>query len=83
MCVLVAKPNCNGKPNRAKSRIVVLGNHEDPLWDKSKRYAPVLKYRPLRLLTAKCVAAKRILQQVDCKNTFCNASLPDNKTTVI
>jgi hypothetical protein len=29
MCVLVIKPDEDGNPHRAKSRIVVLGNHED------------------------------------------------------
>ena len=44
MCVLVVKPDKDGKPHRAKSRIVVLGNHEDRYYSKSDRYAPVLKY---------------------------------------
>jgi hypothetical protein len=43
MCVLVIKPDKDGKPHRAKSRIVVLGNHEDRYFSKSQRYAPVLK----------------------------------------
>ena len=83
MCVLVVKTDRDGKPNRAKSRIVVLGNHEDRLYSKSKRYAPVLKYDSLRLLTAHVVSNKRILQQGDCKNAFCNATLPDDEATVI
>ena len=29
MCVLVVKFDCDRKPDRAKSRIVVLGNFED------------------------------------------------------
>lgn len=44
MRVLTVKPDRDGKPHRAKSRIVVLGNHEDRLFSKSKRYAPVLQY---------------------------------------
>jgi hypothetical protein len=44
MCVLVIKTDNDGKPNRAKSRIVVLGNFEDRIYEKSQRYAPVLKY---------------------------------------
>ncbi|KAL7459292.1 hypothetical protein ACHAWC_010958 [Mediolabrus comicus] len=35
MCVLVVKPDKEGRPHRAKSRIVVLGNHEDRLYSKS------------------------------------------------
>eukprot|EP00804_Cyclotella_cryptica_P022103 CCRYP_011581-RA/>CCRYP_011581-RA protein AED:0.10 eAED:0.05 QI:0/0/0/1/0/0/6/0/1337 len=53
MCILVIKHNKDGKPNRAKSRIVVLGNFEDRYYDKSQKYAPVLKYTSLRLLTSK------------------------------
>ena len=42
----------------------------------------MLKYSSLRLLTSKAVGDKRILQQGDCKNTFCNATLPDNDVAV-
>ena len=83
MCVLVVKNEKDGKPLRAKSLIVVLGNFEDRLNQKPQRYALVLKYSSLRLLTAKSVGDKRIIQQGDCKNAFCNATLPDNEVTVI
>ena len=83
MCVLVVKNNKDGKSLRAKSRIVVLGNFEDHLYQKSQRYAQVLKYSSLRLLTDKAVGDKRIPQQGDCKNTFCNDTFPDNEVTVI
>ena len=83
MCVLVIKPDKDGKPNRAKSRIVVLGNHEDHYFSKSQRYAPVLKYSSLRLLCSKAVEAKRVLQQGDCKNAFCHALLPEDELTVV
>ena len=83
MCVLVVKTDKDGKPNRAKSRIVVLGNFEDRIYDKSQKYAPVLKYTSLRLLTSKAVSDKRILQQGDCKNAFCQAYLPDDELTVV
>jgi len=83
MCVLVVKPDKDGNPHRAKSRIVVLGNHEDRIYSKSQRYAPVLKYSSLRLLTSKAVGDKRVLQQGDCKNAFCQAVLPDDEATVV
>ena len=79
MYVLIFKHDKDGKANLIKSRIVVLGNFEDKLFEKSQRYAPVLKYSSLRLLTAKCVGDKRFLQQGDCKNVFCNANLPDDE----
>jgi hypothetical protein len=83
MCVLVIKPDKDGNPVRAKSRIVVLGNFEDRYYTKSQRYAPVLKYSSLRLLCSKAVSDKCILKQGDCKNAFCHAHLPDDELTVV
>ena len=83
MCVLVVKNEKYDKPLRAKYRIVVLGYFEDSLYQKSQRYAPVLKYISLHLLKAKSVGDKRILQQGGCKNTFCNSTLLENEVTVI
>jgi hypothetical protein len=34
-------------------------------------------------LIAKAVRAKRVLQQGDCKNVFCNADLPEDELTVV
>ena len=83
MCVLVVKPDKYGTPQRAKSRIIVLGNNEDYMYSKSARYAPVLKYLTLCLLTA-CVCSKhRVLQQADCKNAFCQVILPDDERIAI
>ena len=83
MCVLVVENDKDGKPLCAKSPIVVLWNFEDRLYQKSQRYAPVLKYISLRPLTSKSVGDKFILQQDDFKNAFCNSTLPDNEVTVI
>ena len=83
MCVLLVKHDKHGNPDRAKSRIVVLGNFEERIYSKSDRYAPLLKYSSLRLLTAKAVGDKRVLQQADCKNAFCNATLPDDERMAI
>ena len=73
----------DGKPFRVKYRIVVLGNSEDRLYQKSQRYAPVLKYSSLCLLADKAVGDKRILQQGNFKNPFCNSNFPDDEVTVI
>ena len=70
-------------PDRAKSRIVVLGNLENRVWQKNEKFAPVLQYSSLRLLTSMAVEICCRLKHGDCKNTFCNACLPDNKTTII
>ena len=83
MWVLVVKNDKDGKPIFPKSRIVVLGNFEDRLYQKSQRYTPVLKYSSLSLLAAKAVGDKRVLQQGDCKNALCNATIPDDEVTVI
>ena len=83
MCVLVVKNNKYGKPLRANSRIVVLGNFEDRLYQKPQRYAPVLKCISLCLLEARAVGDKQILQQGDFKNAFCNTTLPDNEVKLI
>ena len=71
------------KPLRAKSRIVVLGDFEDRLYQKSQLYAPVLKYSSLRLLIDKALGDKRILQQGNYKNALYNSTLPDDEVTVI
>ena len=73
MCVLVMKNDKDGKLLCVESRIVVLGKFEDRLYQNSQRYAPVLKYIYLRLLTAKAVGDKHILQKGYCNNSFCNA----------
>ena len=77
MCVLFLKNYKDGKPQRAKSCIVVLGNFEDTLNQKSQHYAPVIKYSSINILTAKSVGDKLILQQGYCKNAFYNVHIPD------
>ena len=71
------------KPLHAKSLIVAPVNFEYILYQKSQRYAPVIKYSYLRLLTTKSVGYKRIVQQGDFKNSFCNTKLLDDEFTVI
>ena len=43
MYVLVLKNKKDGKPLRAKYRIVVIGNFEDCLYQNPQHYAPILK----------------------------------------
>ena len=70
------------KPHQAKSRIFVIRNQEDRVFEKSKRFAPVLSSDSLRILTAQAVEKRRVLLQVDFKNNFCNATLPNNEITI-
>ena len=83
MCVLTVKKDENLLPLWAKSRIVVLGNHEDRDWSKSKKFAPVLRFDSLRLLVSMAVKQQRTLKQGDCKNAFCNGVLPPDETTIV
>jgi hypothetical protein len=83
MCVLTIKKDENLCPLRAKSRIVLLGNHEDRLWSKSDRFAPVLRQDSLRFLTSMAVQKRRVLRQGDCKNAFCQGVLPLEETTIV
>ena len=83
MCVQTVKKDENLLPERAKSRIVVLGNLEDRYWSKSERYAPVLQYSSLRLLTSMAVEKTRRLKQGDYKNAFVQATLPDDELTIV
>ena len=70
-------------PDRAKSRIVVLGNLENRLWAKSEKYALVLHYSSLCLLTSTANENFRLIRKGDCNNAFYNAKLPADKTTII
>ncbi len=83
MCVLTIKKDEQLRPLRAKSRIVVLGNHEDRVWSKSNKFAPVLHQDSLRFLTSLAVASRRPLRQGNCKNAFCQGILPVDKITIV
>jgi hypothetical protein len=83
MCVLTIKQDENLLPHRAKSRIVVLGNHEDRVWSKSDKFAPVLRSESLRLLVSMAVEKRRPLSQGDCKNAFCQGILPPDEVTIV
>jgi hypothetical protein len=83
MCVLTIKKDENLLPLRAKSWIVVLGNHKDRIWSKSNRFAPVLCQDSLRFLISLAVQKRHPLCQGNCKNAFCQGVLlPDDITIV-
>jgi hypothetical protein len=83
MCVLNIKKDEMLNPLRAKSRIAVLGNHEDGVWTKSEKYAPVLCPDSMRLMVSLAVEQRRTLKQGDCKNAFCQGILPDDEVTTV
>ena len=77
------KPDMDGDPNRAKSRIVALGNLERRVWSREDKYAPVLSSTASRLLVSMAVEDGRRLKQADCKNAFCNGILPDDEICIV
>ena len=84
MCDLtIKKKDKNLHPLRAKSRIVVLGNHKDCVWKKSDKFALVLRQDSLRFLTSMDVTSRRPLCQGDYKNAFCQGILPPNEITIV
>ena len=83
MCVLTIKRDENLLPHRAKSRIVALGNHEDRVWSKSDKFAPVLWSDSLRFLVSMAIQHRCPLRQGDCKNAFCQGILPADEVTIV
>jgi hypothetical protein len=83
MAILSIKTDSDGKPQRAKSRIVVLGNKDPVEWTNAECYAPVVPQPIVRLMTSLAVRNKTTLQQADCKNAFCHPELPEDEPTII
>ena len=81
MCILTIK-NKDSHPDRAKSRIVVLGNQDKKYYKKTDKYAPVLTQNQLRLLTALVISKQCSLRQGGVKNAFCNGILPPDETVI-
>ena len=82
MCVLTVKYK-NGYPDRAKCRIVVLGNQQQQSYTKGEKYAPVITQNQFRCLLSLAIKHRRRLRQGDVKNAFCNGTLPDNEVVVV
>ncbi len=83
MCVLTVKRDENLNPLRAKSWIIILGNHENHVWSKSNRFAPVLCSNSLHFLVSMAVEKRCPLCQGDCKKAFCQGILPPKEVTII
>jgi hypothetical protein len=83
MCVLTIKPDEMLNPHRAKSPIIVLGNHEECRWSKSDKYAPVLCTNTLHLIVSMAIEQRKVLQQGDCKNAFCQEILSLDEITIV
>jgi hypothetical protein len=83
MCILTIKKDKMMNTLRAKSCIVVLGNHEDRVWATSEKYAPVLRLDSMQLMVSMATESHCVLKQGDCKNAFCQGILPDNKIRIV
>ena len=73
----------NGIPDRAKYRIVVLGNLDPHDWSSSDCFAPVISPVELRLLIALAAKRKRIPKTGDVSQAFCQSVLPEDEQYVI
>ena len=83
MCVQTIKYDEHGEPDRVKSRIVALGNHEDNIWrNSSDRYALVIGQPNHQTLTSIAVEKGQKQKQGDCKNAFLHLWLPASKITI-
>ncbi len=83
MCALSIKKDEMLNPLHVKSRIVDLGNHEDHIWMKPEKYAPVLWPDMLRLLVSMAVERRCTLKHGDCKNAFCQGILPPDEVAIV
>jgi hypothetical protein len=83
MSVQTVKPDENGDLVRAKTRVVALSNHEERVWSKSNKFAPVLRGKSSRLMTSMAVESGRREKQGDCKNAFCQSFLSKEETIII
>ena len=82
MAISTIKYDGDGKPSRAKYRIVALGNLDPHNWDKTECFAPVLSQAELRLLVALAAKSKRVPKQGDITQAFCQSYLPEGENYV-
>ena len=79
MAISLIKYDQNGKPDRAKYRIVALGNLDPNRWSKNECFAPVLSQFELRLLVAIATQKGCIPKSGDIRQAFCQSYLPPNE----
>ena len=83
MALSTIKYDENGKPKRAKWRIVALGNLDPHAWTTNDCFAPVMSMVELRFLVSLAIHHRRPLRSGDIKQAFCQASLPPNEQYVL
>jgi hypothetical protein len=82
VCVLTIKKDKMFNPLCAKSQIVALGNHEDRIWTKSDKYAPVLRSYLMHLFTSRsknvALSSKVIARMPFVKASYLTTKLPSS-----
>jgi hypothetical protein len=79
MAISTIKYGSDGRPSRAKYRIVALGNLDPHAWTKQDCFAPVLSQLELCFLTALAVCKKCIPKTGDVTQAFCQSCLPPDE----
>jgi hypothetical protein len=79
MAIEVIKKDGEGRPVRAKYRIVALGNLDPHLWSKSDCFTPVLSQLELRFLVALATQQQCIPKTGDITQAFCQSYLPEDE----
>jgi hypothetical protein len=82
MAIATIKTNSDGQPERAKYRIVALGNLDPHEWSKQDCFAPVLSQQELRLILALSARNKCIPKTGDVSQAFCQSYLPKDEIYV-
>ena len=82
MAIYIIKKDGNGKPIRAKYRIVVLGNMDPYGWEKQDCFAPVLAQFELRMLIHITTEQGVIPKVGDVSQAFCQSLLPQSEPYV-
>ena len=82
MAIAVIKYDKDGKPDRAKYRIVALGNLDPNSWSKSDCFAPVLSQFELRLLVAVAAQKNCTPKSGDVCQAFCQSYLPKGENYI-
>jgi len=83
MAISTIKYDSNGHPERAKYRIVALGNMDPTQWSKSQCYAPVLSLAETRLLVSITIRHGIPLKSGDVIQAFCQKQLPQDERYIL
>jgi hypothetical protein len=76
--VFKVKKNEKGEITRYKARLVAKGYTQEYGVDYHETYAPVLKYKTLRIIMALSVGKNIVIEQMDVKTAFLNADVNEN-----